>query len=278
MSLNSLLLILLTLLINVVPLPGRAIVGGSYSDKADWPFLVRLGTECAAAKVKENLLLTAGHCIPFIPGQGLKFDVRWVNINSSAKAAEPAKDKLEVLKIYIPEGFFKKHGSPELPPENWGRDVALIEVLPTEAFKEIPILELATEPIQLGQEVRIAGWGERYDRLNTTEEIELVESVFKRHPHLKTDLKEAQTRIRLILPNYFELTEVNDQGTAARSALGDSGGPALVRESDGHWRLAGVTAFRMEGGGNMHYTRTSSFEAWLEEIAAGKVDPIPLAP
>ncbi len=49
------------------------------------------------------------------------------------------------------------------------------------------------------------------------------------------------------------------------TCLGDSGGPLIVKGSDGAYFLAGVTSYGWKCGGQGVYTRVSAYETWIEQ-------------
>lgn len=200
---------------------------------------------CSSTLVGDQLLLTAAHCVTNGDGSIADRDVYAV---FSTEVGEDAPRRhvtaVAVHRDYDPHVI--GNVDPETRPMN---DVALLffEGTPPDEYRAMPLIDGSS--LAKGDEVLLAGFGVTSTRSeNDTGSLRQVKATIK-------DLDNPGHVLILRGPDldgvraYQENPQTGDtelvRGTGG-SCAGDSGGPAYVRDEDGHWSLVGVTSYGTE--------------------------------
>ncbi|KAG7188819.1 hypothetical protein KM043_008428 [Ampulex compressa] len=247
--------------INVPFLDGR-IVGGSEAGIGEYPWQVSLqwgmifGTShfCGGTILKDNWILTAGHCALAVPSYGnLLVKAGKHNI----KKKESTEQSVKVAKMIVHENY---HGG--VAPY----DIALMKLASPLKFNS------AVQPIDLPKEdslpsgiVVLSGWGSisRTHVPNMPETLQHVNMTIVNLADCKKSVEEISGPSPLHPTNVC--TGPLYAGISACS--GDSGGPLITK--DAHPEVIGVVSWGIipcgTPGAPSVYTRVSAFTKWITD-------------
>jgi secreted trypsin-like serine protease len=244
----------------------NAIVGGTESDNADWPWIVSLqnddGHYCAGALIDAEWVLTAAHCVTEEAG-----------LTRVLIGPDPATAYVKTAESII------QH--PEFDADTAWADIALIHVATAVPGTVKPValnydhglpneIHLDSASTSSYLNVRTAGWGKTSapgsDSYPTLREASLpaisIDDCFDAYP--------ATDRIISIA----NICAGFDAGGVS-TCFGDSGGP-LTFTYDGRKLLAGITSWGDNGltcasaGKPAVFTRVSVFTSWIREHVNAK--------
>ena len=232
----------------------RPVVGGVPSVAGDWPYAAAMQSNgtftCSGVLIAPDLVLTAGHC-----GWNLT-EVRLDTVDHSGEAGE----LVPVAEVWVHEDFYQTF------------DVALVR-LETAASVAPPRLGLSCMAgvlLQDGGEAVVVGFGAtdlEGEDLGTT----LNEAT--------VDIEDADCDdpLRGCNEAVMPAGEVRAGGGGVDSCVGDSGGPLLVRDTDGLPWLVGITSrsavpSETSCGDGGIYVRVDAVQEWLESVSGRSLD------
>jgi hypothetical protein len=200
--------------------PAMAIVGGNTAS-GPFPYLVALEDpktgelQCTAVLINQLTVLTAWHCV-----SGFRNDVSPLVVRIGST------DRLQGGTLVALTGPATEVG---------GLDAALIHLAHPVASRSVRIHEAVLKP---GTAVLSIGWGASdFSRFSTTATIperarqlkgRVIQCPIGKFGFTKTDVKQYVC--------------VSSGSNLVGTSPGDSGGPLLVRGTDGQWELAGTLA------------------------------------
>ncbi|CAF0911922.1 unnamed protein product [Rotaria sordida] len=240
------------------------IKGGDDAIWHTWPWMVALftnprhGWSCAGVLINENTILTAAHCLSRTTTNDLKAII----------GVHTILGKLNPLNYYSIKSI---HQHPNFN-NCCKNDLAVIKLTKSVLFG--PKINSVCLPFQ--QEISISndqdlinrtgiiiGWGESSQNTMTN----IIKSF---------TLQQADIRIfdnaycRRAYENIFDpTTEIcaGDYDQRTDTMSGDSGGPLLIRQSDGRWIVLGITSYGSAITPHIApgvYVKLSAYEEWLE--------------
>ncbi|XP_054267242.1 uncharacterized protein LOC128989379 [Macrosteles quadrilineatus] len=241
------------------------IVGGGNAGPGSWPWLAALYKEgefqCGATLISDRWLLSAGHCFYHA------LDDHWVARLGALRRGTNLPSPYEQLRVvsrillhphYVDAGFIN--------------DISLLQlrepVTLTDYVRPICLPQPNVAPSD-GTMCTVIGWGQLFEvgRIfpDTLQEVQL--------PVIST----SECRKRTLFLPLYKVTENMfcagyDRG-GRDACLGDSGGPLMCQENDGHWSLMGVTS---NGYGCARanrpgvYTKVANYISWVHSsMSAG---------
>jgi secreted trypsin-like serine protease len=199
----------------------HAITGGGPADEA-YPFMASLQVpdeprfHCGATLIDDEWLLTAGHCVDsFEPGQ------LTTRIGSPDRTAGGEERRI-TEKVLHPD--FRKEFLAQY-------DFALLKLDRPVDLPTVQIAETAQPP---GKDTRAIGWGRECSEFECGETPVYPQQLKQFDAEVGADSECAKTDGSVD-------TCVRDLGNGS-VCNGDSGGPALIRNSAGRWEQIGVTS------------------------------------
>uniref|UniRef100_A0A7E4VMQ9 Peptidase S1 domain-containing protein n=2 Tax=Panagrellus redivivus TaxID=6233 RepID=A0A7E4VMQ9_PANRE len=244
----------------------RRIIGGTVASGKEFPFVAMVEAkddkgkwyECSATVISKKHVLTAAHCVINIHQVDKIILVirREPRLKINANFSNDIRDFItaEVKKV-IPH--------PDFNMRELSNDVAVLEA--EEAF----IAQVVPVPVALdfadsqGQSVTILGFGDYnpegqpldLDKLQTSEKLRQLKTYIHSAEHCKDAWPDAQKDMHICVGSRTE-----------GIAIGDSGGPLLVKNPEGRWIQIGVASFgprRKYHGKPYGFMKTSYYCPWL---------------
>ncbi|MFF4499175.1 S1 family peptidase [Streptomyces sp. NPDC001401] len=222
------------------------VVGGTPAAQNEFPFMVHLSMGCGGALYKEDVVLTAAHCVHGSGSNtGITVTAGVTDLNSSSAI------KVKSTEVVQAPGF---HG------ETNGKDWALIKLAQP---VDLPTLKIATSTRYDRGKFTIIGWGttkesggSRPTKLLKATVPYVSDSVCKRHYGDRLKPKDD------ICAGY-------PQG-GVDTCSGDSGGPMFRKDDAGHWVEVGITSWGdgcARRGAPGIYTQVSTFANAISRAA-----------
>ncbi len=214
---------------------GRGIIGGTAVSDEDWPAVgayVMSNGLCTATLVTEDIVLTAGHCVPAEHGLGSNMyfyngnDIWSWNYSHVYEIAE-----------------YQRH--PSFNSGTLYHDLALLFLAePVTDFDPIPVNTATMDQSWVGDWFHYVGYGNRYRYDGNTSGVKY------------------ETEIQLY--QLYGTWQYIHYTAGTNTCAGDSGGPSLV-SIDGHWYVAGVNSAVGANSGDMcSGTGAVGFEARVD--------------
>ncbi|CAD5113848.1 DgyrCDS3008 [Dimorphilus gyrociliatus] len=246
------------------------IVGGSESAKGRWPWQLSLqvnrgegvfGHSCGAVLIKENWVLTAGHCLMLNEEEPDDYLLR-----AGAFRIAPVGDEeqtLHVEKIIIHPEF--ELINPGLP-----NDIALLKLKENADLGNPNINTISLPPNDSNDfagnsDCWITGWGRTSGNATGASPV-LMELNIPVLTNEVCDDRWSDNIIGIVQPILDEHICVGDDAGNLSACQGDSGGP-LSCQVNGEWLVAGITSrgFPDCKGYPSVYTRTSKYIQWVND-------------
>lgn len=232
--------------------PGGTVVAGDAVDVAEVPWQVALldaeGQFCGGSIVAADAVVTAAHCI-----EGFDASSITVRAGVTDRRDDGGQDRAVATAV----------GHPDYEETGLADIAVLFLADPLELGGTVQAIELADAAVLGDAESGVvSGWG------GESEEDEVGPNGLRAGVVPLVD--DPACAAALGEPDGPDAaTEVCAGGTGVDSCYGDSGGPLAVETADGGWRLAGVTSWGIECGGDTPgvYTEVPAFADWLARVA-----------
>ncbi|KAF4517254.1 hypothetical protein B566_EDAN011638 [Ephemera danica] len=240
------------------------IVGGTTATPNQFPYQVGIflssGGFCGGTLIKEDVILTAGHCAEGIGQFECHFAAHSINNDNEAnRVIVTTRNKL-VHAMWTPQTL--------------NNDIALLFLPQTVSGPGIEIMRLPSHSMESdtfeGAVATFTGWGR----------------ISQQAPNINPQLKYANLTVtsdsECVL--FYGATVVNgmkictdSQGGTTSPCVGDFGGPLVVNESDGLPTEIGIASFMnvagCEAGPPAGFTRVTSYLGWIEFNAGVTIRP-----
>lgn len=204
------------------------IIGGEFSDLQKRPYVVSLQRAnrhyCGGTLIRENLVLTAGHCVDRLEASDIK-----VVINSQTRSQnDPQAEVIQATRINIHPNYF-------ITRNYISHDFALLTLERASRIQPVELIAGENDPFQIANGQSLAlGWG------TTTEQGSLSSTLLE----LKLPLVNAD----LCSVAYPDI--LNDSMLCAGfpegqrdTCQGDSGGPLISTNAEGREIQIGVVSW-----------------------------------
>ncbi|XP_066259069.1 uncharacterized protein [Euwallacea similis] len=234
------------------------VVGGGNAGLGSWPWQVALYKEgefqCGATLLSDRWLVSAGHCFYRSP------DEHWVArlgaLRRGTSLPSPYEQLKAISRIIIHPGYLDF---------GFVNDISLLQMDSPVVFSDYvrPVCLPPTDQVlENGQLCTVVGWGQLFEvgRIfpDTLQEVQI--------PVIST----AECRKRTLFLPLYKITDDMfcagfDRG-GRDACLGDSGGPLMCPEPNGHWTLQGITS---NGYGCARanrpgvYTKVANYMDWI---------------
>jgi len=230
------------------------IINGQPAELGQFPWLAVFeivgGGLCTSSLIRENWILTAGHCIG-----GAAYDITLGAINR----ANPGP---QAVTIRSPDAF--RH--PDYNGVLVKNDIALVrlpEPAPLSEYIQITPLALTEDDNPLpGEAVTVTGWGKTADN-----EGAAINLQYNEQPTIMGFEECSKPYGSSIQPGVICI-----DGSNGGTCNGDSGGPLNYPQGDGTYVQVGLTSFGpstgCETGLPLVFTRVSEYADWIEETIA----------
>ncbi|PSN33951.1 hypothetical protein C0J52_19934 [Blattella germanica] len=244
------------------------IVGGGNAAPGAWPWQAALYKEgefqCGATLIADRWLVSAGHCFYHA------LDDYWVARLGALRRGSGFPSPYEQLR---PVSHIILH--PGYVDAGFLNDISLLRLSEPVQFSDFvrPVCLPPATNIRDGRLCTVVGWGQLFEvgRIfpDTLQEVQL--------PIIST----VECRKRTLFLPLYRVTDNMfcagfDRG-GRDACLGDSGGPLMCQERDGHWSLYGVTS---NGYGCARanrpgvYTKVANYVPWLQAAMAQQVSSL----
>ncbi|OKH97416.1 trypsin [Streptomyces sp. CB02923] len=230
------------------PPPGQQIIGGPPAAQGEFPFMVRLSMGCGGSLIREDVVLTAAHCVDASgPDTSITVTAGAVDLQN------PKAVKVKSAEVAQAPGYNGK-----------GKDWALIKL--ATPIKNQETLHLAEDDTFDRGTFTIAGWGASREGGAQQRYLRKAKVPFVNMTACKQAYGDLLTPGEELCAGFVAEGGVD-------TCQGDSGGPMFRRDGDGDWVQVGITSWG-EGcarpGKPGVYTKVSAFSAQIEK-AAGKL-------
>jgi trypsin len=231
------------------------IVGGVEATKGEFPFIVslqdRYGHFCGGSLIKEDWVLTAGHCV-----DGTSIDKIVIGLHD-----QDVMDGAEVMKVkkIVPH--------PKFSMQTVDYDYALIQLDKKSKFKPVDPNKKEMKnpgPGETSTMSTTAGWGTLNENsYSLSKKLQKVSVPLVNHDICKEVYQDFnEVTDRMICAGY-------DAGSKD-SCQGDSGGPLITKDERGQISLIGVVSWG-KGCAQPHlygvYSKISAVYDWIQENA-----------
>ena len=221
------------------------VVGGTPAAQGEFPWMVRLSMGCGGAMYTQQLVLTAGHCVPA------------TGANTSITATLGVVDLQDPARITVRSDYVYRAPGYNNPS---GDDWALVRL---ERAVDVPTLAVASTGDYDNGTFTVAGWGAASEggaqqRYLLKADVPFIDDTQCGSAY--SDLVPAE-----------EICSGNWDDGGVDTCQGDSGGPMFRRDAAGAWVQVGITSWgigcaRPENPGV--YTQTSHFSSAIAAAAA----------
>jgi len=231
------------------------IVGGKDSIPHSWPWQVFVTRGCGATLITNQWVLTAAHCIT---NRNPEYNSVRLGVFDRTKQ-EPGQVPSKVIEVHVHPNYSS--------PDSWNsNDIALLKLeKPVEFTDHISPICLPTVQDELppaGTNTFIIGWGNT--KVPSRDASPTVKQVMV--PLVAQETCKARNPIKF--SEKVEICVGFDKGGKG-ACHGDSGGPALIQNSDGSWTQIGVTSWVHNGecAGPTHsvYGKVSAFLDFIRQ-------------
>jgi secreted trypsin-like serine protease len=266
----------LTLLMTLATSPARALIGGVEQNVNNGIFNIAVmekGAEeadvCTAAKIGENVFITAAHCFDF-------HKLYLVAFSTASKNPKFDFDSLGIIKVIRHPSFkVNTEGGSDFSEA----DVAIVFTKPDPIFAKLNTLELSYEVVNFTSKVEIWGYG-------CQENMNKLETYYPVKKSFTTQVEDKGSLLTIggaWSKNYFEnadsIFEYNfmtpgkeKSAEEASVCFGDSGGPVLMNGKIVGINAEGIMSDIDDNGEspsgisylNMH-TRLSLIQDWIQK-------------
>ncbi|CAH4027315.1 serine protease persephone-like [Pieris brassicae] len=248
-----------------IPPLGLHIIGGETASLGEFPHMVALGYEredgyefqCGGSLVSEYYVLTAAHCIDTL--DQVKPSIARMGVVEIGGSTFNSESDVMIAELKLHPNYARK--------EKY-HDLALIKLRsPAELSSNLNAICLYTQDDDPQVALTVTGWG----KTSTTRDIK--SNILLKANVSVVDISkcgESYTNWRR-LPKGIAQTQIcaGDELGRHDTCQGDSGGPLqALTESDGNYRLIGVTSFGRGCASTVPgvYTRVSEYLDWIESV------------
>ncbi|MGW7521056.1 S1 family peptidase [Streptomyces sp. NPDC054796] len=226
------------------PVPSPKIVGGEKAQQGEFPWMVRLSMGCGGALYKQDIVLTAAHCVE---GSGENTEIEAVG--GVTDLSSPDSVKVNSTEVLQAPGYDGK-----------GKDWALIKL---EKPIDQPTLPLATSADLNEGDFTVAGWGADKEGGEQQQNLLKVDVPF-------VDDATCGSAYGSELTPEEELCAGDLENGGIDSCQGDSGGPLFRKDEAGEFVQVGIVSWGdgcARPGKPGVYTEVSTFSADIEKAA-----------
>jgi len=229
------------------------VVGGFQSVAGDWPWSCSMRSSgrhiCGGSLIAPDWVVTAAHCV------GSPASTYTVQIGVHDRTLpEPYAKTFQVRRVVA---------HPSYNSRLIQHDIALLQIDPVGTYNDYIMPVCWPQPTQnfAGQTCIATGWGSTQSGGAVTRyQMEVAMPV----------LTDAACKAKFGGTNNM----LNDTtaccagitGANKDTCQGDSGGPLVVKDTDGFWKLIGLTSWGYGCGDGGVYTKCSFFRSWVEQI------------
>lgn len=224
-----------------------SIVGGQDADPGEWPWQAKLSTGCGGVLISTRWVATAAHCLD-------KITSIQVVLGEHNTAAYDGTEQFFTSSTFLSHPGYKTGIN--------DNDIGLI-FLPTPAVTTHAVQPISFEDLTSveteGTVAWTTGWG-------TTKEGQSA------YPQILREVDVPVITNATCLSAYYFITDNMICAGYAKggkdSCQGDSGGPLVAQNSEGIWKLVGITSFgRGCARENAYgvYTRMSRYLTWIRD-------------
>nr|CAD7592154.1 unnamed protein product [Timema genevievae] len=231
--------------------PFVKIFGGDYAEEGEYPFMLSMEQSgshfCGASAISDYWAITAAHCL-------VGTDPEELSLRAGSLTQAKGGTLHQAVEIFI---------YPKYYTTQFDEDIALVKV--KNPFSENDYVEYVKlpdqwEPLEVGSEAMVAGWG--LTSMNWDAELsEKLKDVKIIVMNPEKCAENPQNRGSFLITDNMICAAAEGEDTCP----GDSGGPVVVKEGD-HQKLVGLVSWG-DGKGDLNnpgiYTRVSQYRLWI---------------
>lgn len=226
-----------------------AITGGTSAAAGQFPSTVFFGSpvNCTATKIAPRMFITAAHCLSgtYLAGEA--------QLKMTTRDLSTVQERFRGVSIKIPAAILKGTVAKVHMHPSWIRIIHQNEEFESqmgnEALSDVGIIELKTDTVEIptarvsfdslaeGQNVLIAGYGQKIDTQYDSTPL-TTSTTYGSALTFGSLYKMMEFGQFFVLPSKLEAKE-----KAVYALPGDSGGPAFIKTKDGALALAGIISW-----------------------------------
>lgn len=241
------------------------IVGGEPAAAGVWPWMVSLqdpasGHFCGGSLIASDLVVTAAHCVTDFFGDVVA-PSSMTAVLGLQKLSSNTGERFSIAEIVV---------HPNFNPFTLDSDIAVLVLDHASSATPIPYVRNADQSLFApGQPATVIGWGQLDSNdFSLPDELQQVTV-----PFVSNEVANDPAAYDGQVTDNMLAAGVPEGGID--SCYGDSGGPLMVRDAGGKYRLAGVVSWGNDCGQPGYpgiYTRVANFAPWLDGFFLGGPD------